>query len=60
MVAILTDRGSKYKGKYKHHEYELCLTMEGIEHSKIQVPRSNGLCERINRTIKEEFYAVNL
>ncbi|NLR62656.1 IS481 family transposase [Chitinophaga polysaccharea] len=60
MLRILTDRGSEYKGKYEHHEYELYLTIEGIEHSKTQVrsPQSNGICERLNRTIKEEFYVV--
>jgi len=60
LLRILTDRGSEYKGKYEHHEYELYLTIEGIEHSKTQVrhPQSNGICERLNRTIKEEFYAV--
>jgi len=60
MLRILTDRGSEYKGKYEHHEYELYLTIEGIEHSKTQVrsPQSNGICERLNRTIKEEFYVI--
>lgn len=60
MMRILTDRGSEYKGKYEHHEYELYLTIEGIEHTKTQVrsPQSNGICERLNRTIKEEFYVV--
>lgn len=60
LMRVLTDRGSEYKGKYEHHEYELYLTIEGIEHSKTQVrsPQSNGICERLNRTIKEEFYSV--
>lgn len=60
MLRILTDRGSEFKGKYKHHDYELYLTIEEIEHTKTQVrsPQSNGICERLNRTIKEEFYAV--
>ena len=60
MLRILTDRGSEYKGKYEHHEYELYLTIEGIEHSKTHVrsPQSDGICERLNRTIKEEFYIV--
>lgn len=60
MLRILTDRGSEYKGKHEHHEYELYLTIEGIEHSKTQVrsPQSNGICERLNRTIKEEFYSI--
>lgn len=60
MMRILTDRGSEFKGKHEHHEYELYLTIEGIEHSKTQVrsPQSNGICERLNRTIKEEFYSI--
>jgi transposase InsO family protein len=60
LLRILTDRGTEYKGKREHHEYELYLTIEGIEHSKIQVrsPQSNGICERLHRTIQEEFYAV--
>lgn len=60
LLRILTDRGTEYKGKQEHHEYELYLTIEGIEHSKIQVrsPQSNGICERLHRTIQEEFYSV--
>lgn len=60
LLRILTDRGTEYKGKPEHHEYELYLNIEGIEHSKTQVkhPQSNGICERLHRTIQEEFYAV--
>jgi transposase InsO family protein len=60
LLRILTDRGTEYKGKPEHHEYELYLQIEGIEHSKTQVrhPQSNGICERLHRTIQEEFYAV--
>lgn len=60
LLRILTDRGSEYKGKHEHHEFELYLTIEGIEHSKTQVrsPQSNGICERLNRTVKEEFYSI--
>ena len=60
LLRILTDRGTEYKGKREHHEYENYLDIEGIEHSKIQVrsPQSNGICERLHRTIQEEFYAV--
>src|ERR1700741_368856 len=59
LLRILTDRGTKYKGNAEH-EYELYLNIEGIEHSKTQVrhPQSNGICERLHRTIQEEFYAV--
>jgi transposase InsO family protein len=60
LLRVLTDRGTEYKGKPEHHEYELYLQIEGIEHSKTQVrhPQSNGICERLHRTIQEEFYAV--
>lgn len=60
LLRILTDRGTEYKGKREHHEYELYLDIEGIEHSKTQVrhPQSNGMCERLHRTMQEEFYAV--
>lgn len=60
LLRILTDRGTGYNGTRAHHEYELYLQIEDIEHSKTQVrsPQSNGICERLQRTIQEEFYAV--
>lgn len=60
LLRVLTDRGTEYKGKPEHHEFELYLHIEGIEHSKTQVrhPQSNGICERLHRTMQEEFYAV--
>lgn len=60
LLRILTDRGSEFKGSFANHEYELYLQIEGIEHSKTQVrhPQSNGICERLHRTMQEEFYAV--
>jgi transposase InsO family protein len=60
LLRILTDRGTEYKGKPEHHEYELYLNIEAIEHSKTQIkhPQSNGICERLHRTMQEEFYAV--
>lgn len=60
LLRILTDRGTEFKGKREHHEYELYLDIEGIDHSKIQVrsPQSNGICERLHRTIQDEFYSV--
>jgi len=60
LMRILTDRGSEYKGRLDQHEYEMYLQIEGIEHSKTQVrhPQTNGICERLHRTIQEEFYAV--
>ena len=60
LLRILTDRGTEYKGRPEHHEYELYLQIEGIEHSKTKVrhPQSNGICERLHRTMQEEFYAT--
>lgn len=60
LLRMLTDRGTEYKGKPENHEYELYLQIEGIEHSKTQVrhPQSNGICERLHRTMQDEFYAV--
>lgn len=60
LLRILTARGTEFKGSPGHHEYELYLQIEGIEHSKTQVkhPQSNGICERLHRTMQEDFYAV--
>ena len=60
LLRILTDRGTEYCGKREHHEYELYLSLEDIDHSKTQVrrPQSNGICERFHRTIQDEFYAI--
>jgi hypothetical protein len=60
LLRELTDRGTEFKGKPEHHEYELYLNLEGIEHSKTQIrhPQSNGICERLHRTMQEEFYAI--
>lgn len=61
VLRILTDRGTEYNGKVEYgHDYELYLTIEGIDHSRTKVrhPQSNGICERFHRTIQEEFYAI--
>ncbi len=33
LLRVLTDRGTEYKGVREHHEYELYLSIEDIEHS---------------------------
>ena len=60
LLRILTDRGTEYCGNREHHEYELYLTIEDIEHTKIKTrhPQTNGICERFHRTIQEEFYRI--
>ena len=56
----MTDRGTEYCGAREHHEYELYLALEDIDHSKTKArsPQTNGICERFNRTIQDEFYAI--
>ena len=60
LLRILTDRGTEYCGNRDHHEYELYLDIEGIEHTRTKAysPQTNGICERFHRTIQDEFYSV--
>lgn len=60
LLRILTDRGTEYCGAREHHEYQLYLTIEDIDHTrtKAKSPQTNGICERFHRTMQEEFYAV--
>lgn len=60
LLRILTDRGTEFNGRPENHEYELYLQIEGIDHSKTKVrhPQSNGICERLHRTMQDEFYAI--
>ena len=57
---ILTDRGTEYCGNHERHEYELYLAVEDIDHTrtKTKSPQTNGICERFNKTILNEFYRV--
>jgi transposase InsO family protein len=60
LLRILTDRGTEYCGDRSHHEYQLYLTIEDIDHTKTKAksPQTNGICERFHRTIQDEFYAI--
>jgi transposase InsO family protein len=60
LLRILTDRGTEYCGKREHHEYQLYLTLEDIDHSKTKArsPQTNGMCERFHKTMQDEFYAI--
>ena len=60
LMHVLTDRGTEYCGNRENHEYELYLAVEDIDHSKIKAksPQTNGICERFNRTVQNEFYAI--
>jgi transposase InsO family protein len=59
-LRILTDRGTEYCGAREHHEYELYLAIEDIDHSRTKAkhPQTNGICERFHQTIQNEFYAI--
>ena len=60
LLRILTDRGTEYCGHREHHEYQLYLAVENIDHSKTRArrPQTNGSCERFHKTMQDEFYAV--
>ena len=60
LLRILTDRGTEFCGTLEHHEYELYLAIEDIDHTKTKASywQTNGICERFHRTILEEFYQV--
>lgn len=60
LLRILTDRGTEYCGAREHHEYQLYLAIEDIDHSKTKAksPQTNGICERFHRTVQDEFYAI--
>lgn len=60
LLRVLTDRGTEYCGAREHHEYQLYLAIEDIDHSKTKAksPQTNGICERFHRTIQDEFYAI--
>jgi transposase InsO family protein len=60
LLRMLTDRGTEYCGNREHHEYQLYLAVENIDHSRTKArrPQSNGICERFHKTILQEFYQV--
>jgi transposase InsO family protein len=57
LLRILTDRGTEFCGGQEHHEYQLYLAVEDIDHSKTKArsPQSNGICERFHKTVLDEF-----
>ncbi len=60
MLRILTDRGTEYCGKVEHHDYQLYLAINDIDHTKTKAmsPQTNGICERFHKTILNEFYQI--
>jgi transposase InsO family protein len=60
LCRVLTDRGTEYCGTPEHHDYELYLAVENIDHTrtKARSPQTNGICERFHKTVLDEFYRV--
>lgn len=60
LLRVLTDRGTEYCGAREHHEYQLYLSIEDVDHTKTKArsPQTNGICERFHRTIQDEFYRI--
>jgi transposase InsO family protein len=60
LCRVLTDRGTEYCGNPEHHEYELYLAVEDIDHSrtKTKSPQTNGIVERLHKTMLNEFYRI--
>jgi transposase InsO family protein len=60
LLRVLTDRGTEYCGAPDRHEYELYLAVEDIDHTRTRTksPQTNGICERLPKTMLNEFYRV--
>jgi len=60
--SVLTDNGLEFTTHHpsKNHSFERLLSELGIQHrlTKVKHPWTNGACERLNRTLLEEFYQV--
>ena len=58
VLRILTDRRTEYCGRADQHDYQLYMALNGIEHTKTKVksPQTNGIRERVRKTILNEFY----
>jgi len=57
---ILSDNGREYCGRPDQHPFELFLQLEEIEHrtTPIRRPQSNGIVERLHRTLLDEHFRI--
>ena len=57
---VLSDNGREFCGRPDQHPYELFLQLEDIEHrtTKVRRPQSNGIVERLHRTLLDEHFRV--
>lgn len=60
VLRVLTDRGTEYCGDAQKHPYELYLAIEDIDHTrtKAKSPQTNGIVERLHKTMLNEFYRI--
>ena len=58
--SVLSDNGREFCGRPDQHPYELFLQLEEIEHRTTRVtrPQSNGIVERLHRTLLDEHFRV--
>ncbi|MCH7782272.1 IS481 family transposase [candidate division KSB1 bacterium] len=60
--SVLTDNGLEFTTHHasKNHSFERLLSELNVRHrlTKVRHPWTNGACERLNRTILEEFYQL--
>jgi transposase InsO family protein len=59
-LRLFDRQGTEYCGSREHHEYQLYLSIEDIDHTKTKAkrPQANGICERFHRTIQRQSYAI--
>ena len=60
LLRVLTYRGTEFCGSPERHAYELYLAVENVDHSrtKTKSPQTNGIVERLQKTMLYEFYQV--
>lgn len=60
VLRVLTDRGTEFCGDAQKHPYELYLAIEDIDHTrtKARSPQTNGIVERLHKTMLNEFYRI--
>jgi transposase InsO family protein len=60
--SVMTDNGKEFTTHHtsKNHKFERILSELSIKHrfTKVRHPWTNGACERLNRTLLEEFYQI--
>jgi transposase InsO family protein/transposase-like protein len=58
--AVLSDNGREFCGRPDRHPYELFLQLEAIAHktTRVRRPQSNGIVERLHRTLLDEHFRV--